>query len=101
MLFSPVKPMLLHTGKQILDDDGIIWEIKWNGWRILLHKEGDRVEAFTRHGTNVTAKFPELQEVGRSINEHTAILDTEGVVLRNGGISVFEDFSYRGLIFPK
>lgn len=43
----------------------------------------------------MTAKFPELQEVGRSIKEHTAIIDCEGVVLRNG-ISVFDDFAYRG-----
>ena len=53
------------------------------------------MEAFTRHGNNVTAKFPELQEVGRSIQSHTAIIDCEGVVLRNG-VSVFDDFAFRG-----
>lgn len=97
MLFTPIKPMLLHMGnnEEIDDDPNWIYDIKWDGWRILLHKEGDRVEAFTRHGNNVTAKFPELQEVGRSIQSHTAIIDCEGVVLRNG-ISVFDDFAYRG-----
>ncbi|MCM0627505.1 DNA ligase [Lysinibacillus sp. OL1_EC] len=97
MLFTPIKPMLLHMGNnnEIDDDPNWIYDIKWDGWRILLHKEGDRVEAFTRHGNNVTAKFPELQEVGRSIQSHTAIIDCEGVVLRNG-VSVFDDFAYRG-----
>lgn len=97
MLFTPIKPMLLHMGKneEINDNPDWIYDIKWDGWRILLHKEGDRVEAFTRHGNNVTAKFPELQGVGRSIKEHTAIIDCEGVVLRNG-VSVFDDFAYRG-----
>jgi len=97
MLFTPIKPMLLHMGnnKEIDDNPEWIYDIKWDGWRILLHKEGDRVEAYTRHGNNVTAKFPELQEVGRSIKEHTAIIDCEGVVLRNG-VSVFDDFAYRG-----
>lgn len=97
MLFTPIKPMLLHMGnnEKINDNPDWIYDIKWDGWRILLHKEGDRVEAFTRHGNNVTAKFPELQEVGRSIQSHTAIIDCEGVVLRNG-VSVFDDFAYRG-----
>lgn len=97
MLFTPIKPMLLHMGnnEEINDNPEWIYDIKWDGWRILLHKQGERIEAFTRHGNNVTAKFPELQEVGRSIQSHTAIIDCEGVVLRNG-VSVFDDFAYRG-----
>lgn len=102
MLFTPIKPMLLHMGNnnEIDDDPNWIYEIKWDGWRILVHKEGDRVEAYTRHGNNVTAKFPELQSVGRSIDERTAIIDCEGVVLRNG-VSVFDDFAFRGRLSNK
>lgn len=102
MLFTPIKPMLLHMGNnnEIDDDPNWIYDIKWDGWRILLHKQGERIEAFTRHGNNVTAKFPELQEVGRSIKEHTAIIDCEGVVLRNG-VSAFDDFAYRGRLSNK
>ncbi|WDV05041.1 MULTISPECIES: ATP-dependent DNA ligase [Lysinibacillus] len=90
MLFTPIKPMLLHMGNndEINDNPEWIYDIKWDGWRILLHKEGDRLEAFTRHGNNVTAKFPELQ-----IQSHKAIIDCEGVVLRNG-VSVFDDFAF-------
>ncbi|MBQ0139854.1 MAG: DNA ligase [Kurthia sp.] len=87
--------MLLHMGKEIEDDANWLYEIKWDGWRIIIHKQGDRVEAYTRHGNNVTNRFPELKDVGRSILAHTAIIDTEGVVLRNG-VSAFDDFAYRG-----
>lgn len=102
MLFTPIKPMLLHMGNndEIKDDSNWIYDIKWDGWRILLHKQGDRVEAYTRHGNNVTAKFPELQAAGQSIQEHEAIIDCEGVVLRNG-VSVFDDFAYRGRLSNK
>lgn len=102
MLFTPIKPLLLSMGNnnEIVDDLNWIYDIKWDGFRILVHKEGKRIEAYTRHGNNVTAKFPELQEVGRSIQSHTAILDCEGVVLRNG-ISVFDDFAYRGRLSNK
>ena len=102
MLFTPIKPMLLSMGNnnEIINSDEYIYDIKWDGWRILLHKDGNRVEAYTRHGNNVTTKFPELQAVGQSIKEHTAIIDCEGVVLRNG-ISVFDDFNYRGRLSNK
>ncbi len=92
--------MLLQKGQQVVDDPTWIYDIKWDGWRVLIHKEGDRVEAFTREGNNITAKFPELQAAGHSIKEHKAIIDAEGVVLRDG-VSVFEDFSYRGLLTNK
>jgi len=102
MLFTPIKPMLLSMGNndEIIDDPEWIYDIKWDGWRILLHKEGNRVEAYTRHGNNVTSKFPELQSIGQSIKENTAIIDCEGVVLRNG-VSVFDDFNYRGRLSNK
>ncbi|MCL1700771.1 DNA ligase [Lysinibacillus sp. Bpr_S20] len=102
MIFTPIKPMLLHMGNndEIIDNPEWIYDIKWDGWRILLHKQGDKVEAYTRHGNNVTAKFPELQAAGQSIHEHEAIIDCEGVVLRNG-ISIFDDFAYRGRLSNK
>lgn len=102
MLFTPVKPMLLTMGdnNKIADSDEWIYDIKWDGWRILLHKDKNKIEAYTRHGNNVTAKFPELQTVGKSIMADKAIIDCEGVVLRNG-ISVFDDFNYRGRLSNK
>lgn len=102
MLFTPVKPMLLTMGdnNEIVDSDEWIYDIKWDGWRILLHKDKNKIEAYTRHGNNVTAKFPELQTVGKSIKVDKAIIDCEGVVLRNG-VSVFDDFNYRGRLSNK
>ncbi|WP_235213769.1 DNA ligase [Lysinibacillus fusiformis] len=100
MLFTPIRPMLVATGKEIINTEDWLYQVKWDGWRVLIHKAGDRIEAFTREGNNITAKFPELEEVGHSIKADTAIIDTEGVVLRNG-VSVFEDFSYRGSLTNK
>ncbi|MBE5085793.1 DNA ligase [Lysinibacillus sphaericus] len=100
MLFTPIRPMLVATGIEIINTEDWLYQVKWDGWRVLIHKAGDRIEAFTREGNNITAKFPELEEVGHSITVDTAIIDTEGVVLRQG-ISVFEDFSYRGILTNK
>lgn len=95
MLFTGIKPMLLSMRSESFDDDNFYFEPKWDGWRILLHKQGERVEAFTRHGNRVTDKFPELQAAGRLIRAHTAVLDCEGICMR-GGRPVFDDFALRG-----
>ncbi|WCK57371.1 DNA ligase (plasmid) [Aneurinibacillus sp. Ricciae_BoGa-3] len=96
MLFEPIKPMLLTMGeKEVVDDDNTLFDIKWDGWRLLIHKQGDRIEAYTRHGNVISNKLPELQEAIHHIKAHTAILDCEGVVLRDG-VSNFDDFAYRG-----
>lgn len=95
MLFEPIKPMLLHTNDEPFDDGNWLHELKLDGWRVLLHKHGERVEAFSRHGLRVTQRFPELREVSSAIRSYEAILDCEGVCYRDGK-TVFEDFAYRG-----
>ncbi|MFD1674101.1 DNA ligase [Alicyclobacillus fodiniaquatilis] len=97
MLFTPIKPMMLTLKYDVFDDDKYLYEPKWDGWRILIHKQGNRIEAFTRSGRNVTAKFPELTRVKDVIRAHTAIIDSEGVCIRDGR-SIFDDFQYRGRI---
>ena len=95
MLFEPIKPMLLHMNDAAFDDGTWLHELKLDGWRILLHKQGERVEAFSRRGLRLTQRFPELREVASAIRWHEAILDCEGVCYRDGK-TVFEDFAYRG-----
>jgi bifunctional non-homologous end joining protein LigD len=82
MLFTPLKPMLLSNHKVTpfsLNDPNLLYEIKYDGWRILLHKEGSRIEIYTRHGNVVTNRFPEFVEAAAGIQAHSVILDCEGV----------------------
>lgn len=97
MLFTSVKPMSVSLGIEPFDDDHFIYEPKWDGSRILIHKQGSRIEAYTRNGRSVTSKFPELQDALAAIRAHSAIMDSEGIVLR-GGKPVFDDFMYRDRI---
>ena len=94
-LFTPVQPMLVSIRKEPFDDERFLFEPKWDGWRILIHKQGQRIEAYTRQGNKVTSKFPELEQVATNIKAPSAILDCEGIVMREGR-PVFDDFSYRG-----
>lgn len=94
MLFTFVSPMLAVRGTEAFDDADYVFEPKWDGYRVLLHKEGKRIEAYDRHGRIVTFKFPELQEAIKGIDAHSAILDCEGVCLR-GQVPDFDDMRYR------
>ena len=95
MLFTSTKPMLLSSQNEAFNDDHYIFEPKWDGWRILLHKKGKQVEAYTKNGNCVTHLFPELQDIGKSIQADAAILDCEGVCIRDQRPN-FDDFAYRG-----
>ncbi|AZN43967.1 DNA ligase [Paenibacillus albus] len=95
MLFTPLKPMHASRGKEAFDDDRFIFEPQYDGGRLLLHKQRERVEAYTRYGHIVTSKFPELLETAHAIKADTVILDCEGICLREGR-PVFDDFLHRG-----
>jgi bifunctional non-homologous end joining protein LigD len=88
VLFQPIKPMLADKRAETFDDDRYIFEPKWDGWRMLLHKQGERIEAYTRHGNIVTSKFPELREAAVGIRAHEAILDCEGTAYVTDGVSL-------------
>lgn len=95
MLFTQIKPMIVSVGSEPFNDERFIFEPKWDGWRLLIHKQCNRIEAYTPNGNIVTNKFPELLEASDAIIVHSVILDCEGIVLREGR-PVFDDFSYRG-----
>ncbi|WP_157721875.1 ATP-dependent DNA ligase [Tumebacillus avium] len=95
MLFTAIQPMLLTLKWDAFDDDRYIFEPKWDGWRVLLHKQGERVSAYTKNGHVITDKFPEAISAASAVSLHEAILDCEGICMR-GGRPVFDDFAWRG-----
>ncbi|MFC4100243.1 ATP-dependent DNA ligase [Paenibacillus xanthanilyticus] len=93
-LFTGVRPMLAVSANEAFDDEDFLFEPKWDGARMILHKQGERLEAYTRSGRRVTDNFPELKEAASAISAKEAVLDCEGICL-NGGRAVFDDFAYR------
>ncbi|MEF3304264.1 ATP-dependent DNA ligase [Paenibacillus sp. GYB003] len=98
MLFTPLKPMLLSNIKKTpvsLSDPAVLYEPKYDGWRLLVHKKASRIEIFTRHGNVVTERFPDIVEAAvEGISAHSAILDCEGTCFhpdsRRPEFSVFD-----------
>ena len=54
-----------------------LYEPKLDGWRIQIHKAGDRVALFTRRGRDIAARVPDLIEAIRRLSAGAAIIDGE------------------------
>ncbi len=84
----PIRPMLCKAGEPF-DSEDFVFEPKWDGLRLLVFKTRGTVQLQNRNLRNVTAGYPELQELGKSIRAKSAILDGEAVVLGKNGAPDF------------
>ncbi|WP_436903180.1 ATP-dependent DNA ligase [Halovenus halobia] len=84
-LFRPVQAMLAEKGEsleQALTDaatDGeAICEVKYDGARVQIHKQGDEIRLFTRRLEDITEQFPDVvAAVREGVTAESAILDGE------------------------
>jgi len=75
-------------------DDGWAFEVKWDGYRTLVHLDSEHprmpVRLQSTAGKDVTARWPELHAISGSVHARSAILDGELVVLDDEGRPRFE-----------
>lgn len=65
--------------------DGWVYEIKWDGMRVLADVTPDRVQAWSANGRDATASFPELDALAPALAPLDALLDGEVVALDDRG----------------
>ena len=70
------------------------YEPKWDGFRCLLSRDGDRVELRSKSGEDLTRYFPELVEAARKLKATDFVLDGE-IVVRRGKAFSFDDLLQR------
>jgi DNA ligase-1 len=89
MINHPIKMMLATLGESIpaalaeIGTAAVEW--KYDGARVQIHKDGDRVRVFSRRLENVTASLPEIVEAARQVKARSAILDGEAVAMGGDG----------------
>ncbi len=87
-LFVPVKPMLAEMAEdvsQVLAEhrDGTVFEYKFDGARIQIHRKNDKIRIFTRRLTDVTDSIPEIVDFARTQVKASEFL-IEGEVVATG-----------------
>jgi len=70
--------------------EGWIYELKFDGYRIVARVEGDDVRLFTRNGNDWTSKLKAIRDDVRALGIESAWLDGEIVVPNAKGLSDFQ-----------
>lgn len=69
---------------EVWDSDDFLYQVKWDGVRMLAGVDGQKVSLLNKRGNVRTLQYPELQSLPRLIAAESAILDGEIVVLKEG-----------------
>src|SRR5438874_5986655 len=94
---ADVQPMLAGTSRPF-SRTGWIFELKYDGFRMLAAREGGRPRLRFRRGTDVTARFPEVAAAVESLPGRDLVLDGELVVLDEQGRPDFQRLQKRFLV---
>jgi ATP-dependent DNA ligase len=70
------------------------YEPKWDGFRCLLHRQGDTVDLRSKAGEDLARYFPELVDAALALKATTFLLDGE-IVVPNGRTFSFDDLLQR------
>ncbi|GIL34310.1 ATP-dependent DNA ligase [Phycicoccus sp. DTK01] len=84
----PVAPMLAKPVKgldaKVLRDTEVVYEPKWDGFRSIVFRSGDRVEIGSRNEKPMTRYFPEVVEAALANLPERCVVDGEIIVVRPG-----------------
>ncbi|MFF4242888.1 ATP-dependent DNA ligase [Streptomyces sp. NPDC001822] len=91
-VMPPVKPMLAKSVKKI--PPGMQYEAKWDGFRAIVHRDGDEVVIGSRTGKPLTRYFPEVVAAVRENLPPRCVIDGEIVLPWEGRLD-FDRLSER------
>jgi len=86
---SFIEPMAATLTDRAFDDDGWLFEVKWDGYRIEAVVSNGKVRTFTRHGKEGETYFPRLLDPPTWVDATQAIVDGEVVALDEEGLPSF------------
>lgn len=84
-----VSPMLCTLTREVTDDPRYLYEIKWDGYRIISYINKRKARLDSRSALDYTSKYP---AVARTLAEmgHNAVMDGEVVVFNEAGLPDFD-----------
>lgn len=88
-------PMMATLVDSVPSGRGWLFEIKYDGVRVLARREGDRVALLGRSGQDFTPRYPELVAALRALPLERFLIDGEIVALDERGRSSFQRLQAR------
>ena len=90
-----LTPMLARSGPLPKNEDAYGFEVKWDGIRTVLFCDAGHLRLQGRNGTDFTARYPEVRDLGRALRSRRIVLDGEVVALDEQGRPSFERLQAR------
>jgi len=84
------KPMLAKAARLPADQENYSYEIKWDGIRAIAYLEKKQLKLFSRNQLDITAQYPELQQLALKHQQNSLILDGEIITFNAQGQPSFE-----------
>ncbi|HUG41826.1 MAG TPA: DNA ligase D [Longimicrobiales bacterium] len=92
---SSVKPMLAEPRKSAFTRAGWVFELKYDGYRIIAGVTKGRAQLVTRNGNDITASFPEIAASLEALPFAEFVVDGEVVVHDDRGVPSFQRLQQR------
>src|SRR5262245_50248058 len=93
--------MLAASEARPFSRPGWLFEIKYDGVRVLAARRGEVVELLGRSGQDITARYPEIARALRDLPADAFVIDGEIVAFDGGGRPSFQRLQARmGLTVP-
>ena len=94
--FPFVQPMAARLVDTLPDGAEWMYEVKFDGYRALLMKEGKEIRIRSRNDKDLTRTYPSIAAAGARLRAERAVVDGEIVALDRGGRPSFQALQHRG-----
>jgi bifunctional non-homologous end joining protein LigD len=92
---ADIQVMLAETRTEAFDDDGWVFELKYDGYRVVGGRTGDEITLRSRNGNDMARALPDITDaLGRLPFEHF-VIDGEVVVHDDAGLPSFQRLQKR------
>ena len=92
---SAFEPCIPTRGTKVPAGPDRLHEIKHDGYRLIVQREGKRVRLFTRNGHDWSGRYPLVTEAALRNRNTSFVIDGEAVLLGVDGISDFNGLHSR------
>jgi ATP-dependent DNA ligase len=82
----PLEPMLARAAPEIPRDGSWLYEPKWDGFRAIVFRDGEKVHVASRNALALERYFPELSDPLRDALPDRCIVDGEVVIATDHGL---------------
>ena len=95
VLVDQIQPMLAETADAPFSRRGWLFELKYDGFRLMIDKRGGEIRLRYRSGKDSTRAFPEIVKAVEALPFDDVLLDGEVVVLGDDGKPSFHSLQQR------